>query len=103
MGKIYDSELRDAKAAKVTVTSTSSSLATLLGEALITNTSAVTLMNVSGNDVYYQCDGNAADTSSALLPDGTTHTAYGNKTILDAIRLYAASNSSVSVIQHKPY
>jgi hypothetical protein len=88
----YDSQLCDHKAFKATVTA-SATIASTIGEALPGNAIALTFILSGDNPLYYQCDGNAADSDSCEMPAGMVYTVYGGKTKLDNIRLYGAAGA----------
>lgn len=98
----YDSQLCDHKAYKATVTA-SATVAATIGEALPANAIALTFVVSGDNTLYYQCDGNAADSDSCEFPAGMVYTVYGGKTNLDNIRLYGAAGAEVGIVVHLPY
>mgnify|MGYP000303458830 CR=1 FL=1 len=90
--------LKDSSSAEVTVTTASSTLATLLGSALPDAVLGVTLLP-GDNTIRYSPSGEAGDTNAALP---SIYTIFGHKTILDAVELYAASSLTCGVIVHVP-
>jgi len=80
---------------------TSSSLETILGEALPSNVVGVTIVNTdSSTTLYMQADGNAATATTFPIPAGMSYIASGDKAQLDNLRLYAASSVNVGVMVH---
>lgn len=93
--------LKDYKAYYPKAVAASATLAAILGEALQTNVRAVTIVNDSGNTIYYQADGTAASaTNGCPIITGRIYTIHGDATSLANVRLYAASSSNVGFIQH---
>ena len=90
--------LKDTQSTMVTVTSTSQTLASLLGSALPAGARAVTL--VVGDQACYYNPVGTASAANASLP--TVFTIYGSKTVLDLVELYAATNIDVGLIVHEP-
>ena len=74
--------------------SSSTTLATALGEALASTDVGVTI--ISNGDLHYSPDATDADANNAKLP--TVYTIMGGKTQLDRVRLYSASSQNVSFI-----
>ena len=71
---------------------------TELGITLHDNVEAITI-NPSG-DVYYTPDGGTASTSNFPLATNQAYTIYGSRTKLEKVRLYAASATTIGIIQH---
>ena len=90
--------LKDSLSKAVSVDTTSSTLATLLSEALPTNVLAVTLV-VFDEEIRYNPVGTASAANS-LLP--AVFTIWGTKTVLDTAEFYSASTVAMGVIVHIP-
>jgi len=88
--------LKDSISKKVTVTSTSQSLATLLGEALPSDVLAVTV-GAGANTIRYNPAG-AADANNGALP--SVYTLYGTKSVLDLAQFWAASSVEMQIQVH---
>lgn len=83
------------------VSNTSTTLATLISEALGTDTVAVAITNAMIGELRIQFDGSAAGVTSAIIPSGATLVVYGVKLVLDDVRLHASGGSlDVGVIQY---
>lgn len=94
----YIEYLKDHSSAEVTVTTSSSTLATLLGSALPNNVMAVTV--VPGDSTIRYNPSGTADATSIALP--ALYTIFGHKAILDLVELYAGSSLACGLIVHVP-
>jgi hypothetical protein len=90
--------LKVHKTYKPNVTTTSQTLATLMGEAIQADCGLIEVFNNSGTSVHFQ--NGTATTSHAELPTGRSYPFYGRDTDLAAIEFVAGSTLAVSIIQH---
>ena len=82
--------------------SANTDLQTLIGEALPEDVIEVLVNNISGNSIYYQADGNAADATAFTIQAGASYiiSGYDNEyeDIFSKVRLFAAIASDVSIM-----
>lgn len=90
---------RDKKVHRVTITASSQSLEDLIGSALDTHVEEVELVNASGSSVFFQVDGTAATVNDAPILSGNTYVFVGHKVWLDNVRIIAAGNVGVQLIE----
>jgi len=90
--------LKDSASYSVSVSTSSSDLETLIGEALPDNVLGVTV--VVGTETIHYNPAGTASASNSHLP--AVFTIWGTKAVLDLAEFYAASGVEMGVIVHVP-